>query len=156
MAALVSVRRGSKSTNNGLFFAEPSSSGWKAMRRGRGTKDDVVGCGSARRSLSFSFAGPRHLRDILKVEMLQGKTSADISDLWLQHHEQKVGNNYRQVHGLKTETGRSEEACVRVQRTPPSSIVARMGNNRTDGAGLHLFIRASFAYRYTHSPASSI
>jgi hypothetical protein len=43
-----------------------------------------------RRRLSFSYAGPRSLREILKVDLLRGMEASEISDLWLSHHEAKV------------------------------------------------------------------
>jgi hypothetical protein len=37
----------------------------------------------------FSFAGPRNLSEILKTELIENKTSAEISDIWLTYHEEK-------------------------------------------------------------------
>lgn len=42
------------------------------------------------RSLSFSFAGPRKLDDIIKTDLLKDKTSVEISDIWYRYHEDKV------------------------------------------------------------------
>mmetsp|Transcript_26198 Transcript_26198/g.57499 ORF Transcript_26198/g.57499 Transcript_26198/m.57499 type:complete len:247 (+) Transcript_26198:138-878(+) len=41
------------------------------------------------RPLSFSFAGPRKLDEILKVDMIEDKSSTDVEDLWLGYHETK-------------------------------------------------------------------
>ena len=49
-----------------------------------------------RRTLtSFTFAGPRNLDDIVKKELLQNKTSAEIADIWYTYHKTKA-----QAHGL--------------------------------------------------------
>jgi hypothetical protein len=45
-----------------------------------------------RRYLSFSYAGPRSLREILKVDLFESMEASEISDLWLSHHEAKVRN----------------------------------------------------------------
>ena len=42
------------------------------------------------RSLSFSFAGPRALKDIMKKELLDTKTTAEIADIWYTYHEARV------------------------------------------------------------------
>ena len=44
---------------------------------------------------NFSFAGPRKLNDILKTELLQDKSSTEISDMWMTYHEGKEN-----VHGI--------------------------------------------------------
>ena len=44
---------------------------------------------------NFSFAGPRKLNDILKTELLQDKSSTEISDMWMTYHEGK-----EKVHGI--------------------------------------------------------
>ena len=43
-----------------------------------------------RRCLSFNFAGPRSLNDILKKELVADKTANEVADLWLGFHEAKV------------------------------------------------------------------
>ena len=45
-----------------------------------------------RRSLTFSFAGPRKLDELIKKELLNGKTGTEIADLWYTYHEEKVSN----------------------------------------------------------------
>lgn len=44
---------------------------------------------------NFSYAGPRKLSDILKVEQIQDKSKVEVSDLWMTYHEGK-----EKVHGL--------------------------------------------------------
>ena len=44
---------------------------------------------------NFSFAGPRKLGDVMKMELLQDKSATEISDLWMTHHEGK-----EKVHGI--------------------------------------------------------
>ena len=53
---------------------------------------------------NFSYAGPRKLDDILKVEQIQDKTKVEVSDLWMTYHEGK-----EKVHGLVLDgaTGKS-------------------------------------------------
>jgi hypothetical protein len=82
--------------------------------RGGGRAAALACTGLARRHLSFSFAGPRHLRDVLRVELLDDEkaSAADISDLWLRHHEQKAREKELSPRAL------SEPAA----RTPPPSV----------------------------------
>mmetsp|Transcript_22901 Transcript_22901/g.28862 ORF Transcript_22901/g.28862 Transcript_22901/m.28862 type:complete len:186 (-) Transcript_22901:156-713(-) len=42
----------------------------------------------------FSFAGPRSLNEIMKTDLLEGKTKAEISEIWMTYHEGK-----ERVHG---------------------------------------------------------
>jgi hypothetical protein len=42
------------------------------------------------RNFSFTFAGPRHLDDIVKKDLLEDKNSADIAEIWCSYHEEKV------------------------------------------------------------------
>ena len=63
---------------------------------------------------NFSYAGPRKLDDILKVDQIKNKTKAEISDLWMTYHEGK-----EKVHGLvlngetgKTVLARAAQWCV--------------------------------------------
>lgn len=44
---------------------------------------------------NFSFAGPRKLDDIIKLDMVKDKSTAEISDMWMTYHEGK-----EKVHGL--------------------------------------------------------
>lgn len=44
---------------------------------------------------NFSYAGPRKLGDVLKIEQIQDKSKVEISDLWMTYHEGK-----EKVHGL--------------------------------------------------------
>lgn len=44
----------------------------------------------SRRYLSFSFAGPRALDEIIKKELLESKTGAEIADIWYSYHESRV------------------------------------------------------------------
>ncbi|KAL7473244.1 hypothetical protein ACHAXS_013676 [Conticribra weissflogii] len=44
---------------------------------------------------NFSFAGPRKLDDIIKLDLVKDKSTAEISDMWMTYHEGK-----EKVHGL--------------------------------------------------------
>ena len=44
----------------------------------------------ATRQFSFTFAGPRALDDIIKKELLEHKTGAEIADIWYTYHEARV------------------------------------------------------------------
>lgn len=68
----------------------------------------------ARRHLSFSFAGARKLDEIVKKELLDDKTAAEVSDIWYTYHEEREG-----VHGIvmsgsegKTVLERASKWCV--------------------------------------------
>jgi hypothetical protein len=43
------------------------------------------------RSFSFTFAGPRTLDEVVKKELIENKTGAEIADVWYTYHEEKVG-----------------------------------------------------------------
>ena len=43
-----------------------------------------------RRDFTFSFAGPRKLNDILKLDSIKDKSGTDIEDMWYRYHETKV------------------------------------------------------------------
>jgi len=47
------------------------------------------------RNLSFSFAGARNLDEIVKKDLLEGKTAAEVSDIWYSYHEERDN-----VHGI--------------------------------------------------------
>ncbi|CAB9499364.1 F1 complex assembly factor 1 [Seminavis robusta] len=49
----------------------------------------------SKRYLSFSFAGPRALDEIMKKDLLENKTGTEIADIWYTYHETKDS-----VHGL--------------------------------------------------------
>jgi hypothetical protein len=44
------------------------------------------------RWLSFSFAGPKTLDDVMKKDLMQGKSGAEISDIWYSYHENKASS----------------------------------------------------------------
>lgn len=48
-----------------------------------------------RRNFSFSFAGARKLDEIVKKELLEDKTAAEVSDIWYSYHEEREN-----VHGI--------------------------------------------------------
>jgi hypothetical protein len=52
----------------------------------------------------FSFAGPRKLDEIMKIDLIEGKSKAEVSDLWMTYHENK-----EHVHGcfLSGDEGRT-------------------------------------------------
>eukprot|EP00934_Nitzschia_sp_Nitz4_P001343 Nitzschia sp. Nitz4//scaffold174_size87051//10180//11038//NITZ4_005100-RA/size87051-augustus-gene-0.54-mRNA-1//1//CDS//3329538845//1343//frame0 len=66
----------------------------------------------ATRSLSFTFAGPRKLDDILKKELVEDKSSEDITDLWYTYHE-----NQEKSIGLSLN---GEEGNKVLERAPTS------------------------------------
>jgi len=43
-----------------------------------------------RRSLSFTFAGPRKLEDLIKKELMDDKAGTEVADIWFTYHEEKV------------------------------------------------------------------
>ena len=49
---------------------------------------------------NFSYAGPRKLSDILKIDQIAPKTKVEVSDLWMTYHENK-----EKVHGLVLDGG---------------------------------------------------
>ena len=46
------------------------------------------------RNFAFSFAGPRKLDEIIKRDLIEEKTKAEVSDIWMTYHENK-----ERVHG---------------------------------------------------------
>uniref|UniRef100_A0A7S1UVE6 ATP synthase mitochondrial F1 complex assembly factor 1 n=1 Tax=Grammatophora oceanica TaxID=210454 RepID=A0A7S1UVE6_9STRA len=65
------------------------------------------------RSLSFSFAGPRKLNDIVKKELIDEKTSSEIADIWLTFHETKENS-----HGLILKGKEAEKILSRAKACP--------------------------------------
>lgn len=47
------------------------------------------------RNLSFTFAGTRNLDEIVKKDILENKSAAEISDIWYTYHEEREN-----VHGI--------------------------------------------------------
>jgi len=45
---------------------------------------------TAVRNLSFSFAGPRRLDEIIKKELVKDKSGAEVAEIWYKYHEEKV------------------------------------------------------------------
>lgn len=43
-----------------------------------------------RKLSGFSFAGPKSLSEILKVELFEDKTNSEMTDIWAKYHESKV------------------------------------------------------------------
>lgn len=44
------------------------------------------------RTLSgFSFAGPQKLEEVMKMELMEDKSKAEVSDIWMTYHENKKG-----------------------------------------------------------------
>jgi hypothetical protein len=41
------------------------------------------------RHMSFSFAGPRKLDEVMKTDLIEVKDKIEISDIWLTYHESK-------------------------------------------------------------------
>lgn len=44
---------------------------------------------ASNRCFSFSFAGPKKLNEILKIDLVEDKSKTEISDLWYSYHENK-------------------------------------------------------------------
>lgn len=42
------------------------------------------------RNLSFTFAGPRKLEDLIKKELMEDKAGTEVVDIWYTYHEEKV------------------------------------------------------------------
>jgi hypothetical protein len=42
------------------------------------------------RKFSFTFAGPRTLDEIIKKDLVEDKTGAEVADVWYTYHETKV------------------------------------------------------------------
>lgn len=67
----------------------------------------------SQRCFSFNFAGPKKLNEILKKDMVEGKTPTEISDLWYTYHEGKEN-----VHGLVLNGKETESLLVRAKSSP--------------------------------------
>ena len=46
---------------------------------------------AGKRYMSFSFAGPRTLNEIMKKEMVEDKKGNEVSDIWFSYHDSKDG-----------------------------------------------------------------
>jgi hypothetical protein len=45
----------------------------------------------SRRFSGFSFAGPKTLEEILKIDKVAEKSTAELADLWYAYHDEKLG-----------------------------------------------------------------
>lgn len=63
--------------------------------------------------MSFSFAGPRKLDDIMKTELLEGKSASEVSDIWMTYHEGKD-----RTHGLIMSGKESADVLERAKESP--------------------------------------
>lgn len=86
-------------TNNIRSFSGNSHTVARVSRRYPGRSSNISILPSSKSQLqvrnNFSYAGPRKLGDILKIEQIQDKSKVEISDLWMTYHEGK-----EKVHGL--------------------------------------------------------
>lgn len=62
---------------------------------------------------NFSYAGPRKLSDIIKLDLIRDKTSAEISDVWMTYHEEKD-----KVHGLILNKAKGKSILSRAAQCP--------------------------------------
>ncbi|KAL7430680.1 hypothetical protein ACHAXM_003123 [Skeletonema potamos] len=62
---------------------------------------------------NFSFAGPRKLNDILKMELLQDKSAIEVSDMWMTYHEGKEN-----VHGIVMDGKKGRSLLSRAAQCP--------------------------------------
>eukprot|EP00586_Coscinodiscus_wailesii_P009676 CAMPEP_0172509736 /NCGR_PEP_ID=MMETSP1066-20121228/222595_1 /TAXON_ID=671091 /ORGANISM="Coscinodiscus wailesii, Strain CCMP2513" /LENGTH=233 /DNA_ID=CAMNT_0013288359 /DNA_START=173 /DNA_END=874 /DNA_ORIENTATION=+ len=60
--------------------------------------------GARRNMSSFSFAGPRKLSDVMKTELLEGKSKSEVSDIWMTYHEEKEDMLGMVISGKEGET----------------------------------------------------
>ena len=65
------------------------------------------------RNFSFSFAGARNLEEIVKKELLEDKTAAEVSDIWYTYHEEKEN-----VHGIILSGSDGEKVLKRAKDCP--------------------------------------
>eukprot|EP00560_Eucampia_antarctica_P000484 CAMPEP_0197833678 /NCGR_PEP_ID=MMETSP1437-20131217/19772_1 /TAXON_ID=49252 ORGANISM="Eucampia antarctica, Strain CCMP1452" /NCGR_SAMPLE_ID=MMETSP1437 /ASSEMBLY_ACC=CAM_ASM_001096 /LENGTH=209 /DNA_ID=CAMNT_0043437869 /DNA_START=33 /DNA_END=659 /DNA_ORIENTATION=+ len=56
------------------------------------------------RWFGFSFAGPRSLDEIVKMDLLKDKSVAEVSDIWMTYHENKENVNGVVLSGKKGKT----------------------------------------------------
>jgi hypothetical protein len=61
-----------------------------AVRRQLFRQSNLLNSQNNARCFSFVFAGPRDLNTILKKELVEGKSRAEVADLWYSYHENKV------------------------------------------------------------------
>mmetsp|Transcript_11241 Transcript_11241/g.14812 ORF Transcript_11241/g.14812 Transcript_11241/m.14812 type:complete len:225 (+) Transcript_11241:143-817(+) len=62
---------------------------FKSLRLLQSRANLHLGCGISVRQLSFSFLGPKKLEDVLKKELVEGKSATEVADLWYTYHEGK-------------------------------------------------------------------
>uniref|UniRef100_A0A7S2EBW8 ATP synthase mitochondrial F1 complex assembly factor 1 n=1 Tax=Trieres chinensis TaxID=1514140 RepID=A0A7S2EBW8_TRICV len=65
------------------------------------------------RSFSFSFAGPRKLDEIMKTELLEGKSASEVTDIWMTYHEGKD-----RTHGLVIDGEDTKKILSRATKCP--------------------------------------
>mmetsp|Transcript_26650 Transcript_26650/g.37555 ORF Transcript_26650/g.37555 Transcript_26650/m.37555 type:complete len:215 (+) Transcript_26650:114-758(+) len=65
------------------------------------------------RSFSFSFAGPRKLEEIVKLDLLEGKTAEEVTEIWKSYHDTKEN-----VHGFVVEGKEGKSILSRAAQCP--------------------------------------
>merc|ERR1740124_905648 len=86
---------------------------------------------------SFCWTGPRSLNEILKKELLVGKTSNEISNIWKQYHDEKesiLGMVYNGRDG-QIIARRGEESPFMIHPTFRSSNFKETNNTSADESG---------------------
>lgn len=63
------------------------------------------------RHLSFSFAGARKLDDIVKKDLLEDKTAAQVSDIWYSYHEEREN-----MHGIIMSGSNGKDILLRAAK----------------------------------------
>jgi len=77
------------------------------------SKNHYQHCNIRRELSGFSFAGPRNLNEIMKTELLENKTKAEISDIWMSYHESK-----ERVHGTVLKGSDGLKVLQRAEKLP--------------------------------------
>jgi len=104
------------SGNNGLLTTPPTSSNNNESTNwyyGAPKTSSSINPTQSTIRTNFSYAGPRNLSDILKTDKLDGKSAAEISDMWMTYHEGK-----EKVHGLTIDEAKGKSILARAAQCP--------------------------------------
>jgi len=81
----------------------------------------------------FSFAGPRSLNEILRIELMKDKTTNEVKDLWLTYHESRDN-----VHGVILPKDAASTILNRASGGSSSSSSSNTGGGNKNKCGFFI------------------
>ena len=102
----------------------------------------------ARRFLSFSFAGPRKLSEILKLDLLEGQSASEISDIWYTYHESRVSYKWekwdRTLPSVKSPNGKAHQLATLLAGKRRGYLLERLRRKESSKPCIQMVRRQQF------------